>query len=361
MNNPKRLDQNHEESERMNRTMIALACLAALMLPPVALAQNDQIFGRSGTPTRGLITKISPTQVTMQSTGISRDFDTKDIQRLTFGDEPGELRTARDRVAAGQFEDALEELRSIDVAGIENNNVLAEIGFLTAYSMGQLALTSGGDRAAAITRMMNFMRENPNTYRYFDGVEMLGDLHFASGEFEQAAKFYSLIGSRSPWPEYQMRAAVLQGRSQSEAGNHEQALRNFELVLQSGLNTTMAVEQKLHAAVGRAVCLAATGQAEEGIKVIQDLIAKNDPNDPEVFGHAYNALGACYMQTGATKEALLAYLHTDILYFTNTQAHPEALYHLAKLWDQVNRSDRAVRARSLLQSRYPASRWASML
>ncbi len=345
----------------MKRTMIALACLGALTLPPVARAQNDQVFGRTGTPTRGLITDISPTRVTIQSTGISRDFDTKDIQRLVFGDEPGELRTARDRVAAGQFEDALEALRSIDVASVENNNIRAEIGFLTAYSMGQLALTSGGDRAAAITRMMSFMRENPNTYRYFEGVEMLGDLHFASGEFEQAAKFYGLIGSRSKWPEYQLRAAVLQGRAQAEAGNHEQALRNFERVLESGLSTSLAVEQKLHAAVGRAVCLAATGRAEEGIKVIQDLIAKNDPNDPEIFGHAYNALGACYMQIGATKEALLAYLHTDILYFTNTQAHPEALYHLAKLWDQVNRSDRAVRARSLLQSRYPASRWAAKL
>lgn len=345
----------------MKQTVIALACLAALMLPQLAQAQNDQIFGRTGTPTRGVITKISPTQVTIQATGISRDFDTKDIQRLTFGDEPGEMRTARDRVAAGQFEDALDALRSIDVASIENNNVRAEIGFLTAYSMGQLALTSGGDRAAAIAQMMNFMRENPNTYRYFEGVEMLGDLHFASGEFEQAGKFYGLIGSRSPWPEYQLRAAVLQGRSQAEAGNHEQALMNFDRVLESGLSTSLAVEQKLHAAVGRAVCLAATGRAEEGIKVIHDLIAKNDPNDPEVFGHAYNALGACYMQIGATKEALLAYLHTDILYFTNTQAHPEALYHLARLWDQVNRSDRAVRARSMLQSRYPASRWAARL
>jgi tetratricopeptide (TPR) repeat protein len=157
-----------------------------------------------------------------------------------------------------------------------------------------------------------------------------------------------------------MRSAVLQGRALAEAGKHDEALTNFDRVLSSGLSTPAALEQKMHATVGRAVCLAATGRAEEGIKLIHDLIAKNDPNDPDLFGRAYNALGACHLQAGEVKEALLAYLHTDVLYFTNQQAHPEALYHLAKLWEKVNRSDRAVRARSLLQSRYPSSRWASM-
>jgi tetratricopeptide (TPR) repeat protein len=353
-------NKNHEESERMNRCIIVLGCLAAVVLSRVSLAQNDQIFGRTGTPTRGLITKISPAQVTIQATGISRDFDTRDILRISFENEPGELRTVREQAAAGQYEDALETLRKIDVAAIENPNIRAEVGYYVAYCQSQVALTSGGDKAAAINQMMNFIRENPETYRYFEGVELLGDLHFAGGEFDQAARFYGLIGSRAPWPEYQMRAAVLQGRAQSEAGKHDEALTNFDRVLSSGLSTPAAVEQKMHATVGRAVCLAATGRAEEGIKIIQDLIAKNDPNDADVFGRAYNALGACYVQAGATKEALLAYLHTDVLYFTNSQAHAEALYQLAKLWDQVNRSDRAVRDRGLLQSRYPSSRWASM-
>jgi hypothetical protein len=163
----------------MNRSLLAIACLAALVLPRVALAQNDQIFGRTGTPTRGLITKISPTQVTMQSTGVSREFDTKDIQRLSFGDEPAELRNIRERVSAGQFEDALEALKSIDAAAIENPNIRAEVGYYVAYSQAQLALASGGDRAAAIMQLMNFIRENPETYRYFEGVELLGDLHFS--------------------------------------------------------------------------------------------------------------------------------------------------------------------------------------
>jgi tetratricopeptide (TPR) repeat protein len=343
----------------MNRTSIALWCLLAALAPSMARAQNDQIFGRGGTPTRGMISKVSPNQVTIQATGASMDFDTKDILRVTFGDEPGELRTARDRALSGQYGDALAELKKVDTAAINNDVIRAEVGYYTAYCAAKMALTEGGDKAAAIGLMMNFIKENRGTFHFYEGVELLGDLHYASGEFAQASTFYGLIG-QAPWPEYQLRAAVMQGRSLADAGKYPEALASFDRVLASGLSTPPVNEQKMHATVGRAVCLAATGQAAEGIKIIQDMIAKNDPNDAELFGRAYNALGACYVKAGQTKEALRAYLHTDVLYFTNAQAHAEALYNLAKLWEQVNRSDRAVQARSLLQNRYAGSRWASM-
>ena len=76
----------------------------------------------------------------------------------------------------------------------------------------------------------------------------------------------------------------------------------YDLILSSGLNTPEAVEQKMQATVGRAVCLAATGKHDEGITIIEDLIAKNDPNDASLFGRAYNALGACYLKAGKPQE-----------------------------------------------------------
>ena len=40
-------------------------------------------------------------------------------------------------------------------------------------------------------------------------------------------------------------------------------------------------------------------------------------------------------------------------------AHAESLYHLTKLWGDINQPDRGKRARDSLQNSYPTSRWAT--
>lgn len=342
--------------------MSKLSCLLAagllLSLPSLLTAQDDQIFGAKGTPTRGRISAISPTQIVLNATGVDRTFEVKDIRKVTFSDEPAELRTARDRVEAGQFEDALGDLNKIDATNL-GAAVKQDVEFYKAVCMAKLALTAGGDKAAAGKQMNAFITTNPNSFHYFEAVEMVGDLLMAVGNYAVAATYYSKL-SAAPWPDYKMKAAVLEANSLAAAGKYAEALPKYQEIINSGLNTPEALVQKNHARVGSGVCFAATGQHEQGIALIEDLIAKNDPNDMALFGRAYNALGACYQKSGKPKDALLAYLHTDVLFYGDPEAHAEALFNLAKLWAEVNKSDRAVRARSILQSQYPGSRWAAM-
>jgi hypothetical protein len=108
------------------------------------------------------------------------------------------------------------------------------------------------------------------------------------------------------------------------------------------------------------VALAETGKADEAIKQLQELIRKNDPQDAVLFARAYNALGRCYLKQNKPKDALLALLHTDVLFYSDADAHAEALYHLSKLWNEVNKSDRALAARTTLRERYAGSVWATL-
>ena len=115
------------------------------------------------------------------------------------------------------------------------------------------------------------------------------------------------------------------------------------------------------AGVGLAVCLAETGKADEGRQTLLKILEIAGPRDIELNAKAYNALGQCYLQQKNNKQALLAFLHTDLLYSGQRDAHAEALYHLTKLWGQLEKSDRARQARNTLKSSYAGSRWAKQL
>ena len=343
----------------MNKLLATLLLTTSVLWSAVCLAQDDAVFSKkTGTPTRGLISAVSPQQVTIQTTGIARNIEVKDILKVTFGDEPSELTTARQRALAGQFGDAIEELGKVNEAEITNDVIKQDVVYYRAYSGAKHAMSSGGDKKAAQDQLYAFVSANPNSFHFFEAAELLGDLAFARADYAGAARFYGGL-ARAPWKEYELRAYVLQARSMSAEGKYAEALPGFEQVLTSGLTTPEALEQKMHATVGKAVCLAATGKHDEGIQIVEDLIAKNDPADATLFGRAYNALGACYMKTGKTKEALLAFLHTDVLFYRDPETHAEALFHLSKLWGDVGKSDRAVRARGLLTSQYVGSRWAA--
>ena len=107
--------------------------------------------------------------------------------------------------------------------------------------------------------------------------------------------------------------------------------------------------------------LAETGGGNEAVGIIEKIIQDADPEQKELHARAYNALGSCYEKAGQTKDALLAYLHVDVLYNTVPEAHAEALAHLVPLWQAVGQEEQARQARQQLQERYGGSRWAKQV
>jgi len=75
--------------------------------------------------------------------------------------------------------------------------------------------------------------------------------------------------------------------------------------------------------------LAAGGKIDEAVALINDVIAKADPENQELYARAYVALGNCYKAAGKPKDALLAFLEVDLLYPTSPEQHAEALANLA--------------------------------
>jgi tetratricopeptide (TPR) repeat protein len=344
--------------------ILAAVCNLAvgLGLPSVSHAQQlDSVVGNRGTPTYGTITEITRVQVAIETNQGKRLFPVNEIQKVAFSGEPRELRNARDAIVRGQLENARSDLERISTDGISRTEILQDIEFYKAYCDGRLALVGGGDKAAAVRALVAFVEEpqNSDSLHYYTAVELLGDLAVAMARYEYGIKYYGLLGE-APWPDYQMKASVLEAEALLANNQFAGAQAKFESVLASPIDDARAREQKMLATLGKSVCLAATGSVEEGIASILEIIEENDPKEkPLLFAQAYNALGTCYLKADKPQDALLAFLHVDLLFNQDPNAHAQALYHLSSLWRQVNKSERAIRARSLLESTYSGSSWAN--
>lgn len=324
---------------------------------------GGKIFGDKGTPTEGTITGIDHRQLTMSVVGGGeRSFPIESIRKVTFTDEPIELDNARSLARENRFNDAKTELDKINATTVRIITIKQEIEFYQALCAAKLALSgeSGSPTTAAtlFAKWLESEKNSPN-FHYYEALEVQGQLAMTLGRFPEAEALYADLGKGSP-TDIQVRAKVLVGLAQLAQGKYPEALSNFQQVEGlTSVTTPEATRQKLFAKIGRAVYLASTGKPDEGIALVQKIIAEEDPKDMELFGRAYNALGACYLKAAKPNDALLAYLHTDILFYGDPSTHAEALYNLTNLWQQVKKPDRAVRARGTLKSRYSGSLWAT--
>ena len=341
---------------------LAIAVAAGLTLGAgTASAQLDSVLLR-GQPVakKGVLKEITKDKLTLEINGVAQSFDVNQIVRFNFDEEPNELNNARNAIAVRKFQLAADELKKLDGKPQKNRDIAADIAFYKAYCQARLALTAGGDRAAAISKLLDWAKANANNFHFYESAELLGDLSVAAGQSADAARYYGSL-STAPWPDYQMKGNIAVGRALLAEKKFPEALEKFEAVAAASENSAEAEAQKRLAVAGKAVCLAETGKADEGIALLNAIIKDNNPEEDKIlFARTYTALGNCYLKQNKTKEALQAFLFTDILFDVDADAHAEALYHLSKLWADVNKTERATQAKAALKDRYAGSVWASM-
>ncbi len=321
-------------------------------------AQRDTVVPRNGPSAVGKIIAITQTYIDIDVRGATKRFAANEIERVNFADEPADLRTGRTRVLDGQYEEAMTVLGRITPESFTSDWIRQDWEFYRAVAMARAALRGAADKNAAARTLVEFVTKNAESFHFFDALQLVGELAFAMGRYDVAADYYNRL-AQAPWPDYQLRAKIMVARALQAQGQFAQALEKYEEVLQTPADSAAIAREQLFAQIGKAVCLAEKGQPDDGQKILEVIIRDNDPQDGELFARAYNALGICHLKASRWKDALLAFLHVDLLFASNSDAHAEALYYLSDLWTRIGRSDRAVEARSLLKSRYAGSSWAN--
>lgn len=341
---------------------IHVAALAAgcMLFAAVSWAADDTLKKVGEPPIKCSITSMNKEEIKYEKSGKEETVPSYAVESIRLADEPPQLNLIRNQANNGAYENALKALDKIDPDTIEKQEVKAEVTYLRAYSNARLALGGSGDVSDAGQQINAFIKANPNSFHFYPANELAGDLLVALGKYDAATNFYKALSTASA-DAWKIKAGIDIGRAKLAEKKYDDALKEFDTALGLAEGDKGPETQKLSAMLGKAACLAQTGKPEEGVKLAETVISKLPTEEIDLHAWAYVVLGKCYRQMpDHTKQALLAFLHVDVLYFSNPQYHAEALWNLASLWQDMKKIDRATQASALLKERYPNSTWAKL-
>jgi tetratricopeptide (TPR) repeat protein len=335
------------------RTILFLVLASA----PALVFASDRVKLIQGGQSVGEVTEMTPSEVVVELGQTKKKVAVNEIDTITFNAEPNDLNQARIAVRDGRYADAQAHLEKLDGKKIDRPAIQQDIEFYRAVAAARQALAGDGAKADAGRRLLNFEQAHKNSYHYFEVCEALGDVFAALGKFDKAETYYDKLAT-APWPEYKKRADVLVGRALVGQKQFDGAIARFNDALRSKGEGKEADRVALAASLGKASALAGLGKNEEAIAEVNKIVAAADAENLELHARAYNVLGNCYKAANKKKDALLAFLHVDLLYSRFPEQHAEALANLSTLWTDVDKADRATAARALLKEKYPGSPWA---
>jgi len=337
----------------VNRWLVVVAACCVFASNAV---RGEDAVKTSESRIEGKVVAMSPTEVTVSQGGTNKTVPVNQIELITFDEDPHPVRRARDAAAAGRYEDALKTLENVKVDEIERAEIKEDVEFYTAFSSAKLALDGKLEIREAGKQMAAFVSAHPQSYHYLEANQVVGDLLMALGQYAQAREYYERVG-KAPWPEYKLRASVAMGRILLAEKKPAEAMKFFQHVLDTRSDAEQARTLRMAATLGKARCLTETGEQQEAIKLCEAVIAKADPEETDLLGRAYLALGLALKKAGKLQEAQYALLHVDTLYSAVRDVHAESLFNLAQVWTELNKPERALEARRTLADQYGDTRW----
>lgn len=323
-----------------------------------ALAQPVIVFQTGGSAVRGEITGMSPDMITVRTENGSVDVPVGSLRNMTFSQPPAEMTRAMNRFNNQRFDEGLAELQQLTEQP-DGDAIRHELDYLAALGAADSALTGGkvapADAGRAVTA---FLTKYPKSFYTWPLTERLGQLYTTVGRNDlAAAEFGKLAASSSA--EYQIKGDFQVGVSQLAAGDTAAAEASLARVIASTATGEEADLLRTRARPLQAKALALSGKTAEARQAVEQLIAAENPDNTALFAEAYNTLGICHFRDGRLKEAALAFLHTDLLYDSQPEAHAEALWHLAKIMPQIGYTEDGWRAKENLKRLYKNSPWAT--
>lgn len=342
------------------RRPILIAALALVLMGPAALVRAaDEVVlvpkstVKTSTPgrVRGQIQSESPTEVRIQATvGGPTTVPVDQIAEIRYDGLTPSFVLAETREGAGSLAEAADLYQK--AAGEASGKPLVERAaqYARARLLAQLAEGDPARVSEAVSALDAFTTAHPDSRQIVPALETLARLALSTNDMTRADRATARLAAI---PGAGDRATILQTRLLTRQGKSQEALSAIDRIL---TQLPAGSTDRREALLARAEALAGQKKFDEAREVVQQVIQDAPPEDPAQAA-AYNTLGDCLRSAGKPKDALLAYLHTDILYSKDRDQHARALAQIVRLWRELNETTFANEALQRLKQQYPQSPW----
>ncbi len=315
----------------------------------------DSTVKAPGGQISGQITDETPTQVRIRATiGGEQAIPVDQIDSVSYDSLTPSFTLAESRENVGSLVEAAELYQKATGEAQGKPFVERAAQFGRARVLTQLGLADPSRADEAIGVLDAFVRANGSSRQLGSALENLIRLSLQKGDTARAESALTELSSKVPWAAD--RAAVFQARILSRKGQYDQAVAALDkLIAEAPEGSAKAREAML----AKAESLAASKKYKEAEAVVRDVIKGAPPEDATIQAEAHNTLGDCRRVAGRPKDALIAYLKTDVLYDSDKAQHPRALAQIAQIWRELKQDRRADEVLERLRQQYPQSPWAS--
>ncbi|WP_240910908.1 tetratricopeptide repeat protein [Paludisphaera soli] len=305
-----------------------------------------------GGAVRGLVTAESPEQVVVSLGNSTINVPTDQIDSIEYQGQPASMQLGETNAAAGRAAEALAQFKKAATEAAGKPFVVEAAQFREAATLADLALTEPDRAKEALATLAAFLQAHPKGRHVVPARETLARLQLHAQDLKGAEANIAELAKLAPGAE---KAAVLKARLLLKSGDPASAGADLDRLIAAATDgSPRQVELKLV----KAETLIAASKSDEAESLVRQVIAAADADDAAVQSRAYNTLGDSLSAAARPKDALLAYLHVDLLYGKDKEEHPRALRRIEQIFRKMGQLPRADEYAQRLKQDYPNSVWA---
>lgn len=341
----------------MSRRTIAVSGSLVLTLGMAVLVTADEVVlipnstvKAPGGRIRGQVISETPSELKIKpATGADQTVPVGQIASVAYDGGGPSFTLAETRENNGQLAEAVDLYKKAATEAAAKPFVAQTARFRRAAILTDAAFSSPAKAKEAIDELESFVQTYPASRHLGPALENLIRLHLQKGDTVKAQAALSQIQGKVP--NSADRVAILESRILAKSQKFGEAIKGLDKIIASSKGTPRGREAQL----AKAECLVGEKKFEDALTTVQEVIKDSPPEAAEIQALAHNTLGDCYRAAGNKKDALIAYLKTDILFDKDKEQHPRALAMIEQIFREMKVDVRADEVHERLKQLYPQS------